>query len=326
VDLVLHVGLMKTGTTTLQKHVFPQVPGYVGRLPEYPFDNRDAGLGREYVRFLEGGPVDISRWRDEVLRAPWDADVSSIVVSRETLTRWTNMGSWHVPMTGRLGDYGRPSRRSPHPLLNFLRQEVIPAWDVGRVRIIVTLRNQTDMLASLYAQMSNRILSASQRDFEHQVNLILSTKDAYLDFAELIEGLQRTVEDDAVTVLLLEEMGTSVYREDLAIALGVEPDTLTGLDVVMNRRGQQDVWELRGFRPEHLRQALIGREPFPGSPRRWTSRAVIHPVHSTMTATRRREPMIHVTDSLRERVRAACSVSNARLAGIVRRELIELGY
>jgi hypothetical protein len=326
-DLLLHVGLMKTGTTTLQKLVFPAVPGYLGSLPQYDFNHRDAGLGQQFIQFLAGRTVDVERWRDEACSAVEGTGADTIIVSRETLTRWSDRGSWHVPVSGRFGDLSRPPRRSPHPLIAFLRGHVLPAWEsVGAVRTLVTLRNQSDWLASLYAQVSDRIIRASQEDFEARVARLVAGRDAYLDYAALIEDLDHLVGRDASHVLLLEDMGTDVYWQQLGAALGTALHEAGELQTATNVRREDGVWMLRPFNSHGIKDVLMARSASPGRQRSWTLRGLGHPVQLVRTAMRTRDASINVTDELRQRVRDGYASSNLRLGHRLGRDLSDLGY
>jgi len=303
-DLVLHVGLMKTGTTTLQRLVLPEVPGYLGALPQYGFNHRDAGLGQQIIQFLAGR-----------------------LVSRETLTRWSDRGSWHVPISGRFGDLARPPRRSPHPLIAFIRGHVLPAWEgFGAVRTLVTLRNQSDWLASLYAQVSDRIIRACQEDFDARVARLVEGRDAYLDYAALIEDLDYLVGREASHVLLLEDMGTDAYWQQLARALGAAPRGAGEVQAAANVRRQDGAWMLRAFDSRGTKDVLFGRQPSPALQRTWTLRGLGHPAHLLGTAMRPRGTSINVTDELRRRVRDGFASSNLRLGQRLGRDLSALGY
>jgi hypothetical protein len=186
VDLILHIGLGKTGTTTLQQRHFPDLPGYLGRPDIFGQRGRGGRLNQAFVAHCTGQETDLTQWRSDVLRALEGRMPEKVVISQERLGYWTHDGSGFSPVVGLLSDGGRYPRRGQHPIAGFIGDRVIPAWrDLGTVKVLVTLRNQFDWLSSHYAQVSNRIIGASQGDFEHQVRRIVRSGDVYLDYAAL---------------------------------------------------------------------------------------------------------------------------------------------
>jgi hypothetical protein len=174
--------------------------------------------------------------------------------------------------------------------------------------------------------VSDRIIRACQEDFEAQVTRLIDGNDAYLDYAALLEDLDRLVGPDASHVLLLEDMGTQTYWQQLGAILGVTLDREQAFDAAVNVRGDDGVWTLRPFNSGGTRQAIFGRQPSPGLHRCWTLRAFRHPTHLLRTAMRPRDASIHVSDDLRRSVRDGCASSNLRLEQRLGRGLSPLGY
>lgn len=119
-SLTLHVGLPKTGTSTLQKHVFPHAPFRLlqdlnqGRSPA---DQRDMALPFR-PGWLEDRKARHSRLK---LHTSWikSLDDEVFFLSSETLSAWSSPGCpkaiWPVMNTP-----GDCPRSDTHPLVDFL--------------------------------------------------------------------------------------------------------------------------------------------------------------------------------------------------------------
>ena len=328
-DLLLHIGLGKTGTTTLQQEHFIGLPGYLGRRELFGQRGRGGRLEQVFLAARQGQPVDLEAWRSDVLRAFRGAPPDQIVISQERLVQWTERGSGFSPIVGLLSDGGRIRRSGSHPIAAFVRDHVVPAWEpLGRVKVLVTLRNQFDWLCSHYAQLSNRIIGASQADFTRQVERIVRTGDPYLDFASLIDALRGAVGTDHVTALLLEDIGSAQYWETLSALVGQRLPREDRTTKRANQRSSGDGWQLRPYdrRRYPLRVTLLGQVPSPGRPSMWTVRGLAHPVQSGRVILQRRGTSIRPTEELRVAVRSCYRESNVRLGGILGRDLAPLGY
>lgn len=163
-DICFHIGLYKTASSYLQKTVFPEVGGLGLGSPH----NQNAVLERMKSCFLECSP---GIWREEQGRkladdiersTPKDAN---ILYSDEALYRAKIfLADTHESLFV----------AEPYILAEHFRQFSEYAWGGrGRVRVFFYVRSQADWLASLYAQLSNRIKGASQQDFVQRVqNLV----------------------------------------------------------------------------------------------------------------------------------------------------------
>jgi hypothetical protein len=326
-DLILHVGLSKTGTSTLQFKHFIDYPGYLGRDELLGKRNRDGGLYKLFLKRHRGMAVDLEPWRDKLVHLGRSHNLSRILASEENLSHWEFEGSSYYPISGRIGDQVRPARRGPHPIIEFVRSVIMPVWEPhGVVSVIVTLRNQFDWLGSRYAQSSKTILSASQSDFDRQVRRVVEGSDAYLDFAALVDGLDGAIGRERVTVLLLEEIHRPEYWAHLGLALGYDLRQPSGAPDRANRRSTSDGWELRPFARRFLLPALFGKQPTPLRPSEWTAEALQHPFEFVRVLLKQREQRITADPSLRELVQDRYRESNARLAERLGRELRSLGY
>jgi len=158
-SLTLHIGLPKTATTTLQAHVFPQMPGYLGAHQGRVQEQRselwwnERWDGTHTRRLFEGWWGRRPYWREAA--DPWVEWLCSLksgqlLLSEERLTRWppANGGAPGRPF---LDDWQSPRLR-PHPVRELI--DAVQSAGRGRIktRVIVTLRNQPEFMASLYAQ------------------------------------------------------------------------------------------------------------------------------------------------------------------------------
>jgi len=157
-DLVLHVGLPKTGTTTIQRHLLAGTPGYLGKdrtnrsLCKKPSDLRELVELATKHRFLSSGEVKqrTQNWVERVLRLAEEQRElpPRITLSEELLTMWRLRGigdetarpiHWPSARTG-----GTLTRQRPLPVAEYISEYLQPAWaSFGRISVVITLRNQT---------------------------------------------------------------------------------------------------------------------------------------------------------------------------------------
>ena len=203
--LVVHLGLPKTGTTTMQRQFFPKLDGYLGKRPladgiSYgPEDYVDHQLGfaEAHELFLLGLP-----WEDAL--GSWVESLDPegpfrLVLSQKSLWSWPSpfgkyTSRWPL---NELSNADKP-RRGDHPVITFLSglRRALPA-DVD-LMTIVTLRNQSDFLGSLGAQ---------QQTVHHPkaVSRLLESNDASLDWHGLVTSLQELVGKDNNLTLIFED-------------------------------------------------------------------------------------------------------------------------
>lgn len=334
--LTLHVGLPKTATTTLQTHVFPQVPGFIGRSRA----NLGPATEAPYRKFR----AVVNKW--ERGRSAWSADIASFVaslgnlsedealVSEESLSGWVIDGdraAWPVE-----DGWFRLPRVRPHPLADRTAELRAAADGLFDVRIILTLRNQPDLMGSLYAQLQGGMGNPSQDDFEAKVARTLSNDEPVFDYASLVEELLWTVGGDDVLVLLHEDgMERNVSR--IAEFLGTPLRATEDLRENVKREGPQ-AWRGAWVDRPVTRRGTLGRARTTAD-RLWPEalRALAPPLKRMLAgldaaSARVVEPKHHVgvrvefTHELAERVRDHYRPSNERLGQLIGRDLESLGY
>lgn len=241
-DLILHVGVHRSGTTTLQEHVFSRLPGYLGRCRAQYGGYGHNVVTRELLRarkllLTEDNRRPFKQWISQIrdLVAP---NEKSVLLSDEGLCQGlTGLEPFMIPIRQGAHEFWR----SP-PIFSFIERisrEIGSDW---RLRVILTVRNQSDYLASLYARRSDRMPGASQQDFELQVNSILSGAQGWADWALWTEHLMSAVGEENVCVLPLERITHSIYHQWLSEFLAgsgiMLPSDVFADVAVENSRGQ----------------------------------------------------------------------------------------
>jgi|GEM_PF-5784998 len=252
-SVVMHVGLPKTGTTTLQKQVFQGLPNYFGKeqLDSAPVIFRGFAQLRDVIQFR---PPEWWKTRDALKvrtmlgRVARDLPKlgSRVIISFENMIATEFFGP-------NKGAYERPDGTRFHPSEHFPAILNALAPDRTRTVVLVTCRQQWTWLPSLYAQLSDRIPSASQQHFDHELDKILSSDwldRSTLNLLALGTQIVANVRPDSLTFLPVESMGTRDYADALAKTLGVRAENTERavLAPSFNARHQaDDSWKLRQF-------------------------------------------------------------------------------
>ncbi len=344
-NLVLHIGLHKSGTSTIQERLFAGRDNYLGRsgdnrclsgsLREVHDLQRVVGVRRRTRGTDTSGREWARRVRD--LHAASGIKRDTLILSDEGLSR-----------TGLLADGGFPfvgwpfSRRSARfdrdaPVLSFLERFARDVWQPGAVRVLLTVRSQPAYLASQYAQLSNWIPRASQADFERQVRALIDSGDGYIDWSAWVERLWSAVGPENTCVLPLEAMDSAEYWRTLLAFTGLEADVqgerMTDPATARNRRSEAaSTWRLRPLRNiaaevVRTRQVL---EPWPAARRtlrgglRLAAPLLDGPLSRALG--RGRGTTINLSPELDAEIRAYCRPFNQRLAAQIDRDLGALGY
>lgn len=336
-ELTLHLGLPKTATTTLQKHVFPRFPGYLGihagdGLPS-------SSEWAAWKMAFDGWGTWDPEWRD-ALRAYVatieHAGHSQVLLSQESLSRWPADGassSWPVD-----DDWSSVERARPHPVIEFLRTIKECAGEMMHLRIILTLRNQPDLMGSLYAQLQARMFNPCQADLEAKIAHLLRSDDPFFDFAALVDELEAELGADDCLFLLYEdglECNVSRIEAFLRTTFSCSPSTVARENV--KRLGSQS-WKggtlsrpvtqrgrlgtARMFITGHWPRSLLGLK------RRiaWALARMDIMVVRVVPSLVREGVVVAMTDELALSIRQHFAASNARLGHRLGRELEPLGY
>jgi hypothetical protein len=249
----MHVGLPKTGTTTLQKQVFQGLPNYFGKeqLDSAPVTWRGFAQLREVIQFR---PPEWWKTRDALGVRTMLGRVarelpklgSRVIISFENMIASEFFGP-------NKGAYERPDGTRFHPSEHFPTILNALAPERTRTVVLVTCRQQWTWLPSLYAQLSDRIPSASQQHFDYELDKILSADwlgQSTINLLALGTQIVANVRPDSLTFLPVESMGTRDYADALAQTLGVRAkNTEQAVSAASFNASRQadDSWKLRQF-------------------------------------------------------------------------------
>jgi hypothetical protein len=327
-QLIIHAGLPKTGTTSLQRSVFPRLESYLGGTePGGRHEILAADLLALYQDKFGHPNFGSTAWHRE-FRSWWDRveDVRSInnFVSLEALFRWFDPVSGHPwPLMGEGTGY-RSHRGGTHPIVSFASALVEELGD-GRVKFVLTLRNQADFAISLYAQLSYRMLRPGQVDFERKIEGQLNSPDSFFDWFTTISSLSEVVGAERLLLPVfedgLESVADSITRFVDGVSPGVVPtranvrSSSDGWAVDMTSKSMVRAWSRRVWPPDTqpMVRQVISR-PLRGLAR-------VGPKRSKVSA-----PHIEFPEALRRAFQASFRKSNSQLAEFVQRDLAPLGY
>ena len=347
-DLNLHIGLPKTGTTTIQEHFLAGASGYLGMHSQGKCLVSDKKVLKRFRdiatrhHFLARNEVQhgVEKWVQLVTSlAEKKGHFPSLGLSMEGMSRWylydQSETRWPVHEAGAVIKGFKRTR--PLPVAEFIDLYLLPAWrEKGQVRVLLTLRNQADWLASLYAELSHGIAGAGQHDFETQVASILEKSDPAIDWWGYIQDLQSVVGNDNVKVLLFEDMGKAFFWRELAYFMGIQDvaaeKMLAGASPRENVRGSglPGTWAVRSEMKfcRHWLNSCWPDDLLPGMKKSLVSVVARLEPKLTFFPARwlRRGETIEVTPALRRLVSDHCAESNRALGLWLSRNLQELGY
>lgn len=262
--------------------------------------------GEQHFRRLDSWIEDLTMLGEE-----------KIFISNENLMSWTSprnrLSSKWVTRTNPKVDV---PRAAPHPVNEFLSETLARLPYGSEVRVILTLRNQTDFLGSLAAQTGITI--------PNFVDRALETGDAQLEFYELVRDLKVTVGDRNLKILFFED-GVKYNSDRIAEFVGgkikgglVDPESRLNVTRVEN-----GVWKTK-VEPRivvklvvKLNETGFGRKllSFVKKVAPW-SKFIIP----------RQDRIVTISEVQRQRIQKHFGDNNEGLSALVGRNLQELGY
>lgn len=206
--VTVHVGLPKTGTSTLQRHFFPRLSGYLGKFAHSATSDpeRTPDAARELIRIRfdtnlssEERAQRIHEWSVQHL----DPELSSFFVSAEELSWWhTSPTSGHWPLQDARHDRNRLGTPA---LASFLADMKVGLGPKTRLRVVLTIRNQSAFLGSYYAEKRIFFPCFGQRDFTRRVRRLLGSSDSFLDWGMLATSLLEVLDSSDLQICIFED-------------------------------------------------------------------------------------------------------------------------
>lgn len=191
--LAIHIGLPKTGTTFLQKEIFPQLLKR-NYLWKHLGESNSKSLTLESRKFLRSQGASLSE------------DINQYILNFSGVGLISNE---NISMLA--GDMWQRDPIVPAEVVasNLLRLGNTLYSDRDAIGVIFTLRRQDSWLASRYAESAKAMHSPSQTDFEEKVRYILeedNSRRLWLDYSYLYELFSSALPRHQVLFLLQEEM------------------------------------------------------------------------------------------------------------------------
>lgn len=238
--LVFHGGFPKTATSFLQKKIFVPLDGLGShsaikgvsklRLDLTKHFRPDLEIGRG-GRSLSDCVLEIQRLsaRSTIVYSDENLLLSPSWISNRKLGSSTTVGDLFAETLKELEDALGPD---------------------DELRTIITIRRQSQWLASYYAQISNRI-HANQADFERRLQEFLSDEHTQglplLKYDQILKRLVHEFGSERVLMLPMEAMAEQRYWTELFRFMRVSNNKVPAWDwSPLNQRGYgQSAWKLR---------------------------------------------------------------------------------
>jgi len=238
-QFIFHIGMHKCGSTTLQEKVFKFEPGAIGTHKELDIE---INFGKQFQKLSPvggrqfGSISGVKEWVERVknYQSELNPNVDRFIVSSEYLCQ--------------------SNKLSNRPIIKFLSDINHEVFDGESIKIIIVFRNQSEMMASEYAQISDMRYNSSQKDFEKWVSKRLNhSNKTILDWGGWAKGLVDTFGRDNVCILLLEEMQELFFWEKLVSfieARSLSPEDLhekNRISVKYSNKLDRKTWSLKPF-------------------------------------------------------------------------------
>jgi hypothetical protein len=298
--LFLHIGHHKTGTTTLQERIFPNLSS-VTYLPKK--SDITAGLRKA---FKNGNPRRTWQQSGREIFAQLVKELDQRGMDGSALISCEGMSAPKIFASSSV--LSSKVRRDPSLLAAHVRECRMAATRAGfaAVRVIMGIRRQDQYLASRYAQHGVLAEEPGQADFERQSLEIIDPAKRYfvdgiwLDFQMTRDLIVDVLGVNGVLILPLEQLNSD--RMGYFKALGGFLDEAIGLDDATGHR-----LNMRGVAPD------IWRCHAQEVPRKFDSE-------------KPSDFEIYLSQEVKSRILATYKDSNARLASDIGIDLTRYGY
>jgi hypothetical protein len=325
--IVLHVGLPKTGTTTLQNNFFPHLevsPGVFADLSKFQPEayHRFIDIFHGFARGSHGNLVNRAAERLKNWGASLRFSNCPIqIISLEGLSQWRSP-TWDSAAWPTQHAINSKARLGQHPLVSFLDIVSKSLPDGVELSTVLTLRNQSDWLGSLAAE-------TGEKDNSY-VGRLLESDDAFLDYYSLVTGIENTINVGSHLTLLFED-GLNNNAREISNFLGLEAPNWLFDNLASQRENLKNVepgvWVSTIERADTVKSIIASRFGSRAPTRipvlRVFSRFVFSALRLVLGS---RKISIHLAKTERDKIRLHCSQSNLLLANRLKRDLKSLGY
>jgi len=337
-QITLHLGMSKTGTTFLQKDVFPKLTGLISK--NHPRTNLIAGGPYQgmFARAFRRSPFVWDEMGDSLFRELLEGIVpvsvtNNILISDESagLTM-----AEYAPYTGSHWEMGRIDsfKLSAHTKHFAMAAK---QYGISTVKILIVFRRQDNWMASKYSQRSDRIKKASQKHFEEHIQYTISPSDGYytdgvvLDYARLHQLLVEVVGESNMLMLpyeWLQNDQTGFLTKVIEfITSGGEDNTTTPESEINFATNQKrnvrsvsnNIWKLRSKYSGEIPEIRLR----PGR----LFKALGLPIKVPLSVKILRSPgTLTLTDKLRHQILETFEDSNRAIAKSIHMDLGRYGY
>jgi len=242
---------------------------------------------------------------------------------RDVLISDENAGSWVDPFV-----------LKSH-LITF--QRLTRKWNFGRVRVLISVRNQAEKFASSYAQISDRRVGASQADFEQRVDSLIGTRSAYyrtgsgsaFDYEQLLRALRDAVGAQNVLLLPYELMRNDMeaFLSEWFAFLGLPNEGKSVIQAVKSVSGSKQNVRSTSDNTWRIRERTERDVPFIWlRPGRVFSALGLPNKLLLRWPDFKRESEIRLTEELRNKIMDRYRESNRALERAIGMDLSQYGY
>lgn len=220
----LHIGYPKTGTTTLQKYLFPKHSG----IKSLQLDSELGFIKNIFTCRENSIKRNIKAIADELSGQVTD-EYKNYIYSSESFTSFS--------MFFRQNPYPYIYTLDPNSTARKLKTAFLETRIFDDVKIIVTIRRQDDLLKSIYAQVYNLVYKRYKvtNTFQKFINYSIKNKDNFildaLQYNDVITEYENIVGKDNVCVLVFEQFkqdGTA-YIDKLCSFMNIDSDEAINL-------------------------------------------------------------------------------------------------
>jgi hypothetical protein len=320
-DLIVHIGLSKCASTTLQNQVFKGERGYLGTHQECSITQNYA---RQFKAFSPVGPRQWSNFRQvkrwvKSVRENHDDSIKRYLLSDEMLTNRNKLVQ--------------------RPVIPFLKKFSDTVWTDGQIKVILVLRIYAERIASGYAQVAASNPRASQADFERHIKHLLQNGPTH-DYSKWVAELYDAFGQDKVCILLMEEIGQVQFWQHLKDFCQLElfqPASMQN-SRKNSKRKNKNSWTISPYDPAVKAKTIalnlfgFGWPHYIAPKQRQhlleMSREKLTAFYASKYAdvNRERETEIHLTENLRHAIREHYRISTAQLSDLLGKDMAALGY